>query len=278
MIGWLTGAKPTAMSKAKRTDSRPLDVLIAAALAEAEREAAREQAMLEGEHFAIAVLHERGTRDVLDAALLLCRSADAQRRKLGAQILGQLGWPERTFPEECCDALLALVQQDPDLAVIVQAIYALGHLGHGRAVPALAALQNHHDSEVRRGVAFSLCGHDTPEAVSALMHLARDPEMEVRDWATTGIAQSLAIDGPSIRKVLLERAIDEDGLIRAEALSGLAQRQDSRALPHLRAELIAEQERPDLFIDAAKVFLGWDDDRDASVEELLAALDHAATV
>ncbi|MGH6942022.1 HEAT repeat domain-containing protein [Hypericibacter sp.] len=265
------------MSKARRTDTRTLDVLIATALTEAERQAAGEQSMAQGVHLAIVVLQERGTRDVLDAALSLCKSDDAQRRKLGAEILGQLGWPERTFPEERCDALLALVQQDPELAVIIQAIYALGHLGHARAVPALAALQNHADGEVRRGVAFSLCGHETPEAASALVHLARDRETEVRDWATTGIAQSLSIDGPPIRTLLLERAVDEDGIIRAEALSGLALRRDSRMLPHLRAELIAEQERPYLFIDAAKAFLGWSDDRDASVEELLAALDNAAT-
>lgn len=266
------------MPKAKRTDKRSLDVLIAAALAEAKRQATGEQPMLEGEHFAIAVLHERGTRDVLEAALSLCKSDDAQRRKLGAEILGQLGSPERTFPDECCDALLARVQQDSDLAVVIQAIYGLGHLGHARAVPTLVALQNHPDTGVRRGVAFSLCGHETPEAASALMHLARDREMEVRDWATTGIAQSLSIDGPSVRTLLLERAADEDGIIRAEALSGLAQRRDTRALPHLRAELIAEQERPYLFIDIAKAFLGWSDDRDASVDELLAALDNAVSL
>jgi hypothetical protein len=71
------------------------------ALGDAER-----QEDLPEDYLAIAVLHERGTREVLDAALASCSSPAPKRRALSANILGQLGSPERTFGEVCCDALL----------------------------------------------------------------------------------------------------------------------------------------------------------------------------
>src|SRR5438552_1893383 len=74
-------------------DRRSTSELIEAALVEADR-----QEDPPGSYLAIAVLHARGTRDVLDAAALAsCRSPDPKRRALSAEILGQLGSPERTF-------------------------------------------------------------------------------------------------------------------------------------------------------------------------------------
>src|SRR5262245_22311322 len=42
---------------------------------------------------ALVVLQARGSREVLDAATKLCRSADPLRRCVGSELLGQLGWP-----------------------------------------------------------------------------------------------------------------------------------------------------------------------------------------
>jgi len=72
---------------------------------------------------ATVALHERGSREVLDAALTLCTSLDSKRRSLGARLLGELGSPERTFPEECCDELVRLLR-DPSQSVVISAIYA----------------------------------------------------------------------------------------------------------------------------------------------------------
>jgi HEAT repeat protein len=75
-----------------QSDSRSTAEVIETALADAER-----KDDLPENYRAIAVLHARGTRDVLTAALALCGSPDPKRRALGAEILGQLGSPERTF-------------------------------------------------------------------------------------------------------------------------------------------------------------------------------------
>ena len=47
----------------------------------------------------IPVLQSRGSKDVLLAAQKLCLSSEIAARKLGVDILGQLGVPERTFPD-----------------------------------------------------------------------------------------------------------------------------------------------------------------------------------
>lgn len=48
---------------------------------------------------AIAALHWRGSKEVLDRAVALTRSGDPASRGRGADILSQLGLPERTFPD-----------------------------------------------------------------------------------------------------------------------------------------------------------------------------------
>ena len=44
----------------------------------------------------------------------------------------------------------------------------------------------------RHGVAFALCGTDRPASVQALLNLMEDPYGRARDWATTGIGQTVS--------------------------------------------------------------------------------------
>jgi HEAT repeat protein len=260
--------RPMSGLERMQRDSRSTADLIETALAEAEWE----EVPL-GHLLAVAVLHARGTREVLEAALILCGSPNPKRRALGARILGELGSPERTFPEECCDALLDLVRRDDDRRVLVKAIFAFGHLGScQRCEPDLIALRNHPDEDVRHGVAFALQGATSPSAVQALLELMDDPYEMARDWATTSIGGTVSLDGPEIRAALLRRATDDDEITRAEALHGLARRKDERVVPYLIAELPVDRERTYLFEDAAKAFLGVDEEQKVDSAALLAAL------
>jgi len=129
-------------------DQRSTADLVETALTDTEREDD-----LPKNYHAIAVLHSRGTRDVLEAALALCATPDPRRRALGALILGGLGpFEKKTFPEECCNALLDLVRHDRDLHVLAVAVSALGHLRNRRCEPDLIALKNHPDEEIRHSV------------------------------------------------------------------------------------------------------------------------------
>lgn len=254
-------------------DQRSTDELVETALLAATPLADNEQKDdLPESYNALAVLHTRGTRGVLEAALSLCAAPDPRRRVLGAMILGELGSPERPFPEECCDALLDLVRHDRDLKVLVAAVSALGHLRNRRCEPELIALKNHPDEEIRHSVAFALCGTENPASVQALLELMEDPYEMARDCATTSIGQTVSVDGPEIRAALLRRANDIDDITRAEALHGLARRHDERVVPFLIAELQTIREKEHLFQKAAQTFLGVNEESDVDPQELLTAL------
>jgi HEAT repeat protein len=204
----------------------------------------------------LVALHERGTREVLDAAIKQCHSPDPIRRIVGARILGELGSPSRTFPEECCDALLELVRHDNDERVFKSALIALNHLRNARCEPDIIALRHNPDSEVRYFVASHLWGTKSDAGAAALLELMQDSSPVVRDWATTGIGHTIAIDGPEIRDALLRNATDEDEITRAEAMHGLARRHDARVVPLLIAEMSRNGEHVDDFACAAEDYLG----------------------
>jgi hypothetical protein len=80
-----------------RTDPRSIDELISTALTESDEDVVWN---------AVCALHFRGTEDCLARAEILCRSDSAKERCLGANILGQLGIPDRTSPRQCLSILL----------------------------------------------------------------------------------------------------------------------------------------------------------------------------
>src|SRR5579863_74924 len=249
-------------------DPRPIPELIDAAMAETCLDEIPEDYTL-----AIVVLHVRGTREVLDAAVALCASDDAKRRVLGAQILGELGTPDRTFPEECRTALFDLLRRERETTVLAAAAFALGHRGKPCDAPELIALRKHPSDVIRHGVAFALQGATSPTGVQVLLELMEDRYELARDWATTSIGGTVALDGPEIRAALLRRAEDTDEYTRAEALHGLARRRDNRVVPYLQAELSLNRENTYLFEDAAKAYLGIDEDREIDREALISRLD-----
>lgn len=221
---------------------------------------------------ALAVLHTRGTRDVMKEALALCGSPEPMRRVLGATILGGLGSPHRSYPEECCDALLYIVRHEHDLGVLSAAISALGDLRNRRCEPALIPLKIHPSAEIRDCVAFALGGSENPASVQALLELMEDPSKMARSWATVSIGRTVSVDGLEFRAALLRRAEDIDEFTRAEALYGLASRHDMRVVPLLISELQIDHEEEHPFCDAAKAFLGMDEKQDVDPEELITAL------
>lgn len=191
----------------------------------------------------VAALHLQGTREAFEAAAGLCRSGSTLERALGADILGQLGAGEpgspRPFREESVPLLLALLD-DGDLTVVSNAATALGHLDERQRIERLLELASHPDDGVRYAVVQALLGNVDPRAVSALIELSRDPDPEIRDWATFGLGTHIELDTPEIREALLARTTDEHDEARGEALAGLALRHDPRVLEPLRQELCGD--------------------------------------
>lgn len=85
-----------------------------------------------------------------------------------------------------------------------------------------------------------------------LIAMTRDEHVANRDWATMLLAQE-EIDNPEVRKALLASANDEDDVVRAEAILGLARRDRMLALPLVRDALFTENACMAVFEAAAVV-------------------------
>ena len=86
---------------------------------------------------AVSALQGIGTREVLDRALELVASDNPRLRWRAVDILGQLGSPNHTFPDECLNAALRVLNSDPDPRVLASAAIALRHLKDPRGIDAL---------------------------------------------------------------------------------------------------------------------------------------------
>jgi HEAT repeat protein len=189
---------------------------------------------------AVTALNWRGTREVLDRAFRLCQSASAVERRLGADILGQLGVPDRAYPKECLRILSKMLESEQDYKVTYSIMVALSHHIAPEAIELVLRFLHHADPDVRLGVVLALTGYESHQALDALINLTRDSEAQVRNWATFAIGSQVEVDTPQIRDALLDRVGDADDDTRYEALVGLARRGDRRVLPALHKELACE--------------------------------------
>lgn len=217
---------------ARAADPRNTTSLVAALVEVCERDEDPDGGVL-------GILWARGGAAELAVGVELTKSTDPRRRELGADLLGQLGWDDRTQLTESVPVLVALLA-DPIPGVVAAAAVALGHRNHADAIIHLLPLTAHPDPTVRYGVAHGLSRHDDARAVEALIGLSEDADRDVRNWATFGLGALTAVDTVALRDALARRAADPDPEIRGEAVVGLAVRGDARALPLVQQELLGE--------------------------------------
>lgn len=185
-------------------------------------------------------LHRRDTLDLLKRARSLCQSSDNAERRLGADILGQIGSPDRKSPKQCVATLLEMLKEENDGDVLQAILIALGHLGEPEAIEPASQFRAHPDPGVRHGVVLALMGHEDQRAVECLIELSQDEDAHNRDWATFGLGTQINLDTPAIREALIARVSDADVDTRSEAITGLVQRGDLRVIPALVQELTSD--------------------------------------
>ncbi|MBT2486978.1 ankyrin repeat domain-containing protein [Streptomyces sp. ISL-96] len=195
----------------------------------------------------VAALWRRGDEETFQAAAAWCASGDPLRQAFAADVLAQLGFEQggKPFAARALPLLRELVRTagDGDSELAQAAVLALGHHGDPSALPEILRHVGHPDAEVRHRVALSLIGlvpAGHREGATALITLSRDPDDEVRDWATLALA-GLDADTPEIREALADRLEDHDPDTAAEAARGLAARGDDRAVEAL-ARLLREED------------------------------------
>lgn len=211
----------------------------ASAAADARERDAEERWHLIGE------LHRSTGRDAFEAVLAASASPDDARRLVALDALGQIGYAaDRPYLEETLPVLISAAG-DEDARIVASAITALGHVGDPRGLPAVLRRVGHASNEVRFAAAFalpSLAGGGeqagtADEIANALITLTRDPDPEVRDWATFGLGTQLDTDTPEIREALAARLDDSYDDAAEEAATGLARRGDPRAAEVLGARV-----------------------------------------
>ncbi len=184
---------------------------------------------------AIGILHFRGGWKEFELGQQLTESENSEDRAIGADILAQLGWNERTFHQESVDILINMLN-DPDHLVVHYAAISLGHRNDVRAIPPLSKLAVHDDPLVRFGVTLGLSCHDDEQAIAVLIELSCDQDDDVRNWAMFALACQTDMDGSDVREALAVGLRDPESEIRGEALIGLARRQDGRVFSELVKE------------------------------------------
>jgi HEAT repeat protein len=80
--------------------------------------------------------------------------------------------------------------------------------------------------------------------------MTRDEDRSNRDWATFLLAQE-ETDTPAVRDALIRAAKDDDDVVRAEAVLGLAKRDPLLALPLVQEALRSEAVAAPMFEAAA---------------------------
>lgn len=194
---------------------------------------------------AVALLHRRGSPQMLAHILALARSPSARRRVLAMDIAAQLRCPghvhdyeSEPYALEETQAVLIDGLDDRHLRVLQAAITGLGHRAATAALPALLGHLDNADSGVRFALAFTLSSYPEPAAIEALMRLATDRDDDVRDWATFGLGAVSEADGEEIRALLWANAHDPNRDVRGEAVVGLARRSDTRVIELLKTRLL----------------------------------------
>ena len=188
---------------------------------------------------AVTALRRRPELSVFERAAEWCASPNAAQRALGADVLAQLGAPGCPFAAESTP-ILARLLQDPDEDVVIEALYALGHLRVG-PTPEIAAFARNPSERVREATAHALGGRDEPTALDALRLLTADADSDVRNWATFALGTLCESDSEAIRDALAARLAEADSEIRCEAILGLARRHDERAHAAIAAELARDE-------------------------------------
>lgn len=193
----------------------------------------------------IRELQRRGGARVFQAAIFLLSAAQANLRRRGASILGQLDYPlplqQRPRRADSIAALMptALTEQNDD--VVDTIAIALCWLRADVALPWLTALRHHPAPQIRLTLAILLpqFGPDHRSAVDAVGELLEDPDDDVRDWASDAFGNVYAtVDHPQLRERLLTLVSDERPTTAAQAINALAARRDARVLPAVAAALL----------------------------------------
>jgi hypothetical protein len=101
----------------------------------------------------------------------------------------------------------------------------------------IVPLSDSESPDIRSFTAKLLANIEVPLSIESLIKLSRDVESDVRDWATFGLAIGIKSTSNEVVNALTERLEDADDNTRAEAIMGLALRNNEAVIAKIIEEL-----------------------------------------
>lgn len=188
----------------------------------------------------ISILRERPSDKLFAKCVELTNSNNPKIRKIGIDILAQLGLP-RPFLKDTLKIYFELLDTETDPDVLMSLLYAIGHNNEEldkEQIDKICSFVHNDNSWVKEGLVFALLGIDNLTAIEILVKLSSDKLSYVRDWATFGLGTQIERNNKDIREALWKRVNDKHQETKLEAIVGLAKRKDNRVNEIIRREII----------------------------------------
>lgn len=205
-------------------------------------------------------IHELRMRpsDLLfNRCLQLISSQNEKEKRVGIDILAQLGSGHRPYLKETLALYFNLLENEQDELILNQVLFGIGHNNENltaKQIEKICAIYQIGSSLVYEGLIFALGFIDTPKTIDILIQLSEGRKGSHRDWATFFLAESKK-NNKKIRQALWNRVGDRHYNTRLEAIMGLAKRKDQRVIEIIKQEI----ENPDYGIGIFEEILNLKD-------------------
>ncbi|SHK95522.1 hypothetical protein [Hymenobacter psychrotolerans] len=188
----------------------------------------------------IYVLRKRPSEELFARCVDLIKSNYPKNRKIGIDILAQLGVSSRPFLKETLDVYFDLLDVETDPDVLMSLLYSIGknndELGKEQ-IHKLCSFIHNDNALVKEGLVSALLGINNLTAIATLIKLSSFKSSHVRNWATFGLGTMIETDNKAIREALWKRVNDKHQETRLEAIVGLAKRKDERVNDIITCEI-----------------------------------------
>ncbi len=189
----------------------------------------------------IRTLRQRPSEELFLKSVELTKSDNTKIRKIGVDILAQLGLSPRPFLKETLKVYFELLEIETDPDVLMSLLYSIGHNNDEldkEQIDKICSFIDNENSWVKEGLVYALLGIDNLTAIETLIKLSSDKLSHIRNWATFGLGSQIERHNKNIREALWNRVNDKHQETKLEAIVGLAKRKDNRVNEVINREII----------------------------------------
>lgn len=189
----------------------------------------------------IIALRKRPSEELFLKCVELTKSDNTKIRKIGIDILAQLGLSPRPFLKETLKIYFDLLEIETDPDVLMSLLYSIGHNNeelNNEQIEKICSFIHNENSWVKEGLVYALLGIDNLTAIETLTKLSSDKLSHIRNWATFGLGTQIERNNKNIRETLWNRVNDKHQETKLEAIVGLAKRKDNRVNEIIKREII----------------------------------------